>query len=146
MAMVGASATCGPEHPLAPSQWRGRFRLDGIPRGARIGSLSWTEYQPRVWRTSTFNGDPTLPDTDVGVEFMIDSGTWTSVPTAPAKGGDGRGYAIDRSINPAEGSGRYLEYRFTFRNPGGISPFTVTPVIDDITITFQTQPQILVWR
>ncbi len=133
-------------HPLKPSQWHGRFRLDDIPRGATIGSISWTEYQPRMWRTASFNADPSAPDTDVRVEYLVDSGSWTRVPTDPALGGDGRGYAIDRVIGSAKGSGRYLEYRLTFTNPGGISPFTVTPVIDDITITYQTQPQILVWR
>lgn len=132
-------------NPAFPSVWTGKFTISRN-FSLTLGALSWTEYQPKVWRTSTFNGDPTSPDTDIQVEYKIGDDPWVTVPTAPASGGDGRGVNIERHLGTTVGSDAVdVQYRLTFLNPGGISPYNVTPVLDDITLAFRRPPRFLRW-
>lgn len=109
------------------THWHGAFHFD---RPAYLGSISWTEHLPRRYGSTELNGDPDRPDTDIAVSVRIDGGPWVDLSRSPALGGDGRGHAL-------AGTGKKVEYRLTFTNDGDIRPLNVTPVLDDITITYR---------
>lgn len=131
------------DNPSYPQQWQGKF-VFALPYGVTLGALSWSEYQPRKYKSTTYNASATSPDTDVVMEYRVDGGAWTTIPTAPTSGGDGRGASINASFGVTSGSGsKLVEYRMTFTNTSGITPFNVTPIVDDVTLSYRIPPQFL---
>ncbi len=140
----GGSLSYTPERytpPLGSGRFFGKMTL---PSGARLGTISWTEYRPRsvyVISSPTSGGQKDLmssstrPDLTLGVETTAGGG-FTDVTGA---GADGAGSAIEKTSTGT------LTYRIRFDDKG-LSPFNAVPVLDDVTVTYFETPAIYTWE
>lgn len=119
--------------------WRGRIPANRFGRG-RLGSVSYTVYYPRIYRTTNL----TPGQLRIGFNAGFPSKGLQPAP-APASAAvtDGEGWGVYPPGNKAIPQGEDFQFEIRFRNPGGLTPLNVTPVFDDVTVTWMGTPRML---
>ena len=140
----GADFSYAPERykpPVGTGTFTGRF---SVPAGARLGTVSWTEYRPRsVYEIASADkggqrslvGATDRPDLHVAVR-VASSGSFDEVT---GSGADGAGATVSGT------SLGTVDYRVRF-DDAGLAPFNAVPVLDDVTLTYFEAPVILSWE
>lgn len=113
------------------SSWRGRIPYARLGAG-RLGTVSYTVYYPKVLGTRSL----TPGQLRIGFQAGFPSKGLQSAPT-PRSGAayDGAGWGVYGTAEKAVPTGEDFQFEIGFRNPGGITPLVVTPVVDDVTVT-----------
>ncbi|MEK7865891.1 MAG: pilus assembly PilX N-terminal domain-containing protein [Planctomycetota bacterium] len=126
-----ASSGARDRYATQGSSWRGRIPYTALG-GGRLGTVSYTVYYPKVLGSRSL----TPGQLRIGFQAGFSSKGLERSPS-PASGAvhDGEGWGVYASADSAIPTGEDLRFEIEFRNPGGITPLTVTPVVDDITVT-----------
>lgn len=118
--------------------YRGRIPANRFGRG-RLGTVSYTVSYPRVYGQTTL----TPAQLRIGVNAGFPSRGLQPAPIPGATVTDGEGWGVYPPGLKGIPAGEDFQFEVWFRNPGGITPLNVTPVFDDITVTWMGSPKTL---
>ncbi len=120
------------------AQWRGRIPANLFGRG-RLGSVSYTVYYPRAYAQRSL----TPGQLRIGFSAGFPSKGLQPAPMPSGGTTDGEGWGVYAPGNKGIPAGEDFQFEVNFRNPGGITPLNVTPVFDDVTVTWMGTPKML---
>ncbi len=121
------------------STYTGQFHL---PAGARVRTLSWTEYRPtHNYRSESLSSTSTTPrrkrpDVSFGYKLSSEVAFRPAPALTQPDAFDGGPFDADPAM-AALAAGETLQFRFTWDRRGQ-DPFRNSPAVDDVTVTYVT--------
>ncbi len=111
-----------------------------LPFAARFETVTWTEWDP-----SEYEGRP-LARGSVEVKFGLWQPGQGGPPPGRARKGMGRKEIEAIGLPMVLVAQDEIRYRLEFVTPAMLTPMNVTPVVDDIEITYQGPVRFLAWQ
>ncbi len=111
-----------------------------LPFAARFETVTWTEWDP-----AEYEGKP-LARGSVEVKFGLYQPGRGGPPPGRAKKGMGRKDLQALGLPQVLVANDEIRYRLEFVSPAVLTPMNVTPIVDDLEITYQGPPRFLSWQ